>query len=375
MKRAFALLTQFLGVFLFSFWALVASAYDANISKVEVVGRAAISDDQTQKARRYALEDALYLAALKAGADISGTAITSKGILLRDVVTLDTQGQIVDFNILGEENTGTHYEVKLQAFFAKKVNKTCLKPRYPSVLIVAPRTKVSSNVNISYASIAHHVANKIIEGFVDIYPGTIVENAHSSLSDIKSIASKNALFDYQSLQSVKPTRLNSHEDFILHLDVFSRMKRDQLESHVTLALIDQHKFGATLQHAHVLSHRLPNKTPFRSLNVLMPKSLKIDGDEISILIRKIENYLNVLACKPLEAKTVFSSGQLKLGIGSTSGVKKGAIAYVIDGNESWTLLEVSNVTDTSAIVKPINTMSNPKTLTNLTVRFIEGALR
>ena len=105
----------------------MALAYDANVSKVEVTGRAAIHNDQTQKARRHALEDALYLAALKAGADISGTAITSKGVLVRDVVKLDAQGRLVDFNIVAENNNGTHYEVKLQAFFAKK--RTLILPK------------------------------------------------------------------------------------------------------------------------------------------------------------------------------------------------------------------------------------------------------
>ena len=94
----------------------MALAYDANITKVEVTGRAG---DLTQKARRHALEDALYLAALKAGADISGTAITTKGVLVRDIVKLDARGRLVDFNILSEKNTGTHYEVNLRAFLLK----------------------------------------------------------------------------------------------------------------------------------------------------------------------------------------------------------------------------------------------------------------
>ena len=59
---------------------------------------------------------------------------------------------------------------------------------------------------------------------------------------------------------------------------------------------------------------------------------------------------------------------------SKSGVRKGSLAYITGGSESWTLLEVSNVTQTSAILKPINAMSNPKTLGNQTIRFIEGAM-
>ena len=92
------------------------------------------------------------------------------------------------------------------------------------------------------------------------------------------------------------------------------------------------------------------------------------------LVNRLENHLKIIACAPLEAKTIFSSGQLKLGIGSASGIKKRALAYVTSGSESWTLLEVSKVTKTTANLKPINAMSNPKKLANLTVRFIEGAL-
>lgn len=374
MRQVLSLGILIKGAFLFSLSAMAASAYDANVSKVESTGRAAISGDQTQKARRNALEDALYMAALKAGTNISGTAISSKGILVRDIVKLKTQGQLVDFNILDEENTGTHYEVKLQAFFAKKINQSCLKPRYPSVILMAPVTKVSSNVKVSYSWAADYVAKQIIEGIFASYPGPIIENTQSSLSDIKSTASKNALFDYQSLQGINPRIRNIQEDFMVQLDVFSRMRQKRLESHVTLVLVDRRTFVAELRHEHILSSKIPAKTPLRSLNVLMPKTLKVDADDISMLIGKIENKLRLMACKPLEAKLGFSSGQLRLSLGSKSGIKKGALAYVTGGSESWTLLEVSNVTQTSAILKPINTMSDPKRLTNLTVRFIEGAL-
>ena len=100
-------LVNFLVVSLFTSSAL---AYDANFTKVEVTGRAAISDNQSQKARKHALEDALYMAALKAGADITGTAITSKGVLIRDVLKLSTKGQLVDFNIIKEKNKGCFFK-------------------------------------------------------------------------------------------------------------------------------------------------------------------------------------------------------------------------------------------------------------------------
>ena len=352
----------------------MALAYDANVSKVEVTGRAAISDDQTQKARRHALEDALYLAALKAGADISGTAITSKGVLVRDVVKLDAQGRLVDFNIVGENNTGTHYEVKLHAFFAKKRTQSCPKPRYPSVIIMAPRLKVSSNVEAAYTPIADLVAKQIIDKLLTAYSGPISKDSQRSLSEVTSSSDKNLLFDYQSLQRGHSEIAGITEDFMLSIDISSRVKNKRLESQVKLALIARDGFKPVLSHEKLFVSKLPTKTPLRSLNVLWPKTLKINEQELSAMVSEIGDHLRLAACNPLEAKTVFSSGELRLGIGSKSGVRKGSLAYITDGSESWTLLEVSNVTQTSATLKPINAMSNPKTLGNQTIRFIEGAM-
>ena len=45
---------------------------DLNILKAEVTGRSVILDNNIEKARRLALEDALYLASLKGGAFVEG---------------------------------------------------------------------------------------------------------------------------------------------------------------------------------------------------------------------------------------------------------------------------------------------------------------
>ena len=352
----------------------MALAYDANVSKVEVTGRAAIHNDQTQKARRHALEDALYLAALKAGADISGTAITSKGVLVRDVVKLDAEGRLVDFNIVAENNNGTHYEVKIQAFFAKKRNQSCPKPRYPSVIIMAPRLKVSSNVEAAYTPIADLVAKQIIDKLLINYSGPISQDSQRSLSEVTSSSNKNLLFDYHSLQKGHSEIAGIIEDFMLSIDISSRVKDKRLESQVKLALIARDGFKPTFTQEKLFVSKLPTKTPLRSLNVFWPKTLKINEQEVSVMVSDVDDHLRLAACNPLEAKTVFLSGELRLGIGTKSGVRKGSLAYITGGSESWTLLEVSNVTQTSAILKPINAMSNPKTLGNQTIRFIEGAM-
>ena len=360
--------------FLFSLGVSATLAYDANFKRVEVTGRAAISHNQTQKARKHALEDALYMAALKAGADISSTAITTKGVLIRDVVKLSTKSQLVDFHIIQENNTGTHYEVKLQVFFAETQRQTCRNPRYPSIKIMAPQTKIASNVDITQLKIADFVSSTITEPLVKYYPGPISQSLYKMSEAITSNTTKDRLFDYQSLQSGGTKKFNINEDFILNVFVHSSVKNKKLQSKVKLSLIARTGSYADLELEELFTSQLPATFPIRSLSVLWPKVLKIEPDKMFDLVNRLENHLKIIACAPLEAKTIFSSGQLKLGIGSASGIKKGTLAYVTSGSESWTILEVSKVTKTTANLRPINAMSNPKTLANLTIRFIEGAL-
>ena len=373
-KSRVALIFTLWTSFLFCLCASTTLAYDANFSKVEVTGRAAISNNQAQKARRHALEDALYMAALKAGADISGTAITSKGVLIRDVVKLNTQGQLVDFNIIEEKNTGSHYEVKLQVFFAEKQSQTCRNPQHPSIKVMAPRTKISSNVDIAQFPIADFVSSTIIEALVNYYPGPISKSDYEISEVVRSNTATSPLFDYQSLQAGGSQKVDINEDFILNVSVNSYVKNKKLQSRVKLSLVAMTGSYSGLELEDIFTSQLPAKLPIRSLSVLWPKVIKVEPDKMFDMVNRLENHLRIIACAPLEAKLLFSSGRLRLGIGSTSGIKKGAIAYVTGGSESWTLLEVSNVTQTTATLKPINAMSNPKTLANMTVRFIEGAL-
>ncbi len=364
-------LMTFLMVSLFASSSL---AYDANFTKVEVTGRAAISDNKSQKARKYALEDALYMAALKAGADITGTAITSKGVLIRDVLKLSTKGQLVDFNIMNEKNTGSHYEVKLQAFFAQKKNETCRNPRHPSIKVMSPQIKISANVDVTQIPIAEFVSSIILDSLVKYYPGSISKSRYKLSEVMDANNTQSSLFDYQSLQTGGSPKVDINEDFILNVSVHAKVKNNKLQSRVKLFLLARNEAYAGLELEEIFTSQLPAKFPVRSLSVLWPKILKVAPDKMFDLVNRLENHLKTIACAPLEAKTVFSSGRLKIGIGSISGIKKGAIAYVTSGRESWTLLEVSNVTKTSSTLKPINTMSNPETLANLTVRIIEGAL-
>ena len=79
------------------------SYQDFNILKAEVMGRAVILDNNIEKARRLALEDALYLSSLKGGAFVDGFSSVSKNTIIDDHSIIKSDSKILDFKIL-EEN-------------------------------------------------------------------------------------------------------------------------------------------------------------------------------------------------------------------------------------------------------------------------------
>ena len=354
---------------------LASTAHGADITKILATGRTAISNDMTQKARRHALEDALYMAALKAGADISSTAITNQGVLVRDIVKLDTEGRLVDFAILGEKNTGTHYEVKLNAFFAQRSDDFCPKPRYPSVTVMVPNIQISETVDFRYNDFASLIATQIKESFESIYDGPILESPQIKLESIKGKASKNLLFDYNSIQSGNLSKTKVAGDYIINISIKMRMDGRRIKNQVQVDIIKQPDFMPILTLEEEFLTNLPLKTPLRALNVLWPKWLNIEQNKIIQLTDTIRKHFEDVACHQLEANIMLVGKKLKLGIGSNAGVRNGSLAYVTQGKESWTLLEVTSVNEFSSTLQPINTVPNIKRLANQKIRFIEGALQ
>lgn len=345
----------------------------AEISAVKASGRAALSNQSMQKVRRFALEDALYLAAISVGTQVSGTAISSNGVLVRDVVSLDTNAQLVDFSIIGEEKSDTHYEVYVEAYFAKKSRTQCQNPRFPSILLLRPKSHFASNVHIRYRELAGNVSSQIKDLLLQTYPGTITDHSNLSLEDYKKSISKNRLYSYSALQTNQA--VSASADFIIEPIVRVGRSGKVLNTDVKMTIY----LGSDLSKYEIyerrLTSKLPEKSPFKTINVLTPKDINLDTTKLRDLTEGLNQDVTKIACKPLEGRLQADAGQLTFPFGLDVGLKKGSLAYVTTGNESWSLLEVTKVLPQSSFMAPINNLQKKSRLVNQTVRIIEGTIR
>jgi hypothetical protein len=112
---------------------------DLNVLKAEVTGRSVILDGNIEKARRLALEDALYLSSLKGGAFVEGFSSVSKNTIINDQSIIKSDSKILDFKILSENKNKDHYEIKLLAIIGSKNNSFECKKKPINISIFKPK--------------------------------------------------------------------------------------------------------------------------------------------------------------------------------------------------------------------------------------------
>ena len=113
MKNILLKLITFILLFGYSIPAM--SLSEVKINEIQVLGRAVVSNNNIIKARKLALEDALYLAALKGGAIVEGFSSISKSTILNDQSIIKPTSKVLDFKILEEKQIGEHLEIKILA--------------------------------------------------------------------------------------------------------------------------------------------------------------------------------------------------------------------------------------------------------------------
>ena len=98
---------------LFSSTLLIAQ--EINHKSIISQGRAVIIDGNEEIAKKRALDDALYLASLQAGAKIDGYSSVDTNTSLKENLLVRPSSSIKDFVILEESKNETHYTVKIKA--------------------------------------------------------------------------------------------------------------------------------------------------------------------------------------------------------------------------------------------------------------------
>ena len=136
-----------------------------DIITVETSGQAvatgAASDAHLE---RRALQEALYQAALKGGAQVSGYSAISQSVLRSDVLVVRPESRILDYTVLSNETSSQRSIVKVRAVVGHLDDaKTCQRRAQLSVVVHKPSMALAKSVPAWVPHMQPYIENAVTE--------------------------------------------------------------------------------------------------------------------------------------------------------------------------------------------------------------------
>jgi len=373
----------FLKFILISFNAF--SYQDINVLNAEVTGRAVILDNNIQKARRLALDDALYLASLKGGAFIDGFSSVSKNTILNDQSIIKSDSKILDFKILKENRNKDHYEIKLLAIIGSKNYSFECKNKPINISIFKPKI-IYNHTLPSFILRSMYEWNHF---FID----QISRNDQISLKKYNNFeldkiikSSDNVEFDYSS--NVDGIPLIEAGDYLVApvfkvepVNLYKQVDNpyDIAKYSIELNFFKgpNYKFFRTF----VIEKEFQNKYPsnFQLISALTSKTKEeINSDVFSGITDGIIQMKKTFNCLPIEANLKLVNETLYIDLGKKNGLRNRQIGIIkktyqssLKSNLDTTVLFISEINANRSKLVPLNDKVKISELDGMKIQFIE----
>lgn len=350
---------------------------------VRVTGRAGVTDNNTDRAQRIALEDALYLAALEGGADVSGFSMADNGVLTGESILLRPNSRILDYSVVSQGRSGHHYEVVIDAYVGTAPALGCAVR--PAVHLIAgtPQIHVGPTAPLWAQEALEMAHDATIRGLGDT-PQIQISARDISLAAVGQSDSRlPAGFDYNTLMGgqarVEISRANPIPDTARGL---------HLSWHATAPGLQASTMTVTL-HARLLDPAAPGRaqqisinhviavsanTPWRTINVLARK----DAHEVAKSVAEsvsaeLAAWLGSYACAPLQGYlTSAGNGRFRIDLGSRDGLTHQSLAFAEGRGQPWTVFRIVELSPSQAILSPLNARRADAQMAGAQVRFDLG---
>ena len=325
---------------------------------VKATGRAAITGTVDKPAAlRVALQDALYLAALEGGANVSGVTAISSGVVVSDQFLVSPASRIMDYTVLAERVKGTLVEVDVQAYVGTRPASVCAHRRALDVTSFAPILRLDPKAPAWLQPVMGQIARALGDALSSRRDVTLTRQ-ETIVLDPARLTSKNDAFDYMALTS-SVVRVAQHSyAFRPEISIFYNKTKSGRED-VTLRLRSVLLAGGTYQLVRDTvfeqSVVLGRNTPLRAVDVLTRKSRDAITSELLANIRPhLDALVEGVACAPLKAALRVEGQGLRLPLGRADGVRPGSLALTQGINTPFTLLRVTELDAHSSLLVPID---------------------
>ena len=343
---------------------------------IETTGRAVLDEQELGTSRRRALEDALYLAALHGGAKISGFSSVDTDTSIKENLVVQPDSHILDFNIISEEQTETHFVIKIRSAVGKLKNSECENKGLKSVSVYKPEILVYPNVPYW----AHSLSENLVESFMTSLRSennlNITDYSDVSLnsSDLKST---NDEFDYVSLTSGRSKTGYGDYAIVPTIKISTSTKLvgftsyDSLQVSLATNVYEGANYSLNLSKSKSFEVLFNTSGPWRTINLLLKSSRESVVEPIlSKAAEHSSDIINELICKKIYSIMAVKNGKIEVPLGKRHGIALSALAVTKGDQTPFNILSVEQVLDNRSVLIPLNNTVEINKFNGKSVQFL-----
>ena len=368
-----------------SFFLLIVNpliaANHSSFKQVEATGRAILLENDINTSRKRALEDALYLAALRGGANIDGFSAVSSNTIINDHSIVKATNRVIDFKILSEEQSKEFLSIKISAVVGDDTSGQKCKKRPLNITLLKGAYNIHSNVPSQLSRYTPIWFKKIYE-IISNTPNVIASNQHNkTLEDLKK-ANVNSTFNYNALTKGIPF-IQAGDYSIVPIVYLAAMSRYSNFSNYNFKFELNIYKGPGFKLVSKKSYDLPIKyqldSKFQFIKNISTLNINdIDREVNGYLSKSINSFLFELNCQPLEGTLAINDGKLIVDLGKKQGLRQKQIGIIkginIDNsmlNNSSIIVHTREVFDNYSVLLPLNENLKLANLDKMIVEFVE----
>lgn len=344
---------------------------------IETTGRAVIEDaTEVVTARRRSLEDALYLAALHGGAKIKGFSSVSTDTSIQENLVVQPDSYILDYNIISEDQTDTHFIIKIRAAVGNLKSDSCENQGLKSISIYKPI--ISIHPNVPYW--VQPLSSELIKAFMSSLKAemninlTDFTDVSLNQSELKSI---NDEFDYTSLTSGR-SRTRSGDYAVVPSIIIDKSTKlvgfttfNSLEITFLTNIYEGASYSLSSSKSKTVEALFKSSGPWRNINLLLKSSRENIVEPI--LLKASEHSLDVakdLICKKIHSRVAINNGQIEVPLGKRHGITLSSLAVAKGDQTPFNIFRVEKVLENKSFLAPLNDSVEVNKFSGKSIQFL-----
>ena len=363
-----------------SIFALLSSTHvlaGDSLRMVTATGRAVINDQAApHEAKNIALEDALYLAALRGGAKINGFSSVQADTSLDDHFVVRPSSEILDYRIINEVKDDLHYEVTVEAAVGKIAEPACHDRTVAHLTMFAPTMSMARSVPGWLSTMPSML-------MVDLYR-QLENNANLTLyNEVATVLDpsqirRDARYDYNALINGKASIHDGDFAFATNITLESFITDFKIgqSQHLRAIITTSLYAGSQLTPLGEVHDEIKLKLGERSPSLLISKLSTTKRDKVkAALLNGLQSHAKAIAsatlCLPLKAEIKLENNKLRVALGTRQGIQVNRLAMVSGVGSKWSVLRVIEAGDGYSFLEPLSRQRKPADLNGKLATFLE----